>query len=355
MLLKLDRSDLIDAHLDAQGAAEAADLKYVCDDRPGISRRRFGRGFAYYDSRGRRIRDADEIGRIKKLAIPPAYRDVWICPDPLGHLQATGRDDRGRKQYRYHKRWSQLRDRAKFARLVAFAGALPRLRRTLRRHLRLRGLPREKVLAACVTLLDKALMRVGNDDYAKHNNSYGATTLQDDHASFEPGGVLRFEYNGKHGIEREVSVKDSQLARIIKQCQDLPGQELLQYVDQHGAVMDIGSGDVNDYLRQYAGPNITAKDFRTWHATVLAATALRDEAPAAGKSARNKQILAAVDQVAGQLGNTRAICRKCYVHPLTLETFDAGDLKARMKIASAIRGLSADEAATLKLLKSTKK
>jgi DNA topoisomerase-1 len=351
MLLKLDRRRLAKAHIDPECAADAAELAYVSDEQPGITRRRVGKGFIYFDARRRRITDDETIDRINRLAIPPAYKDVWICPDPHGHLQATGRDDRGRKQYRYHQRWAHVRDRAKFAKLIAFAEALPKLRRTLQRHLKLRGLPREKVLAACVMLLDRTYLRVGNDDYAKHNDSYGLTTLQDDHASFGRGGVVRLEYNGKHGIEREVELKDSRLAKIIKQCQDLPGQELLQYVDDAGNVIDIGSADVNDYLREHAGSDITAKDFRTWHATVLAATALRDEAPAEAKTARKKQILAAVDAVAQQLGNTRAICRKCYIHPITLEAFDAGDLKRRMHRAPAIPGLSKDESATLKLLK----
>jgi DNA topoisomerase-1 len=351
MLLKLDRRRLAKAHIDPECAADAADLVHVSDDTPGITRRRVGKGFIYFDPRRRRITDDETIDRINRLAIPPAYKDVWICPDPHGHLQATGRDARGRKQYRYHERWGHVRDRAKFAKLIAFAEALPKLRRTLRRHLRAKGLPREKVLAACVTLLDRMYLRVGNDDYAKHNDSYGLTTLQDDHASFGRGGVVRLEYNGKHGIEREVELKDSRLAKIIKQCQDLPGQELLQYVDDAGNVIDIGSADVNDYLREHAGGDITAKDFRTWHATVLAAVALRDEVPAEAKTARKKQILAAVDAVAEQLGNTRAICRKCYIHPITMESFDAGDLKRRMRRAPSIPGLSKDEAATLKLLK----
>ena len=338
--------------MDPQCAAEAADLKYVSDDSPGLTRKGFGKGFAYYKADGAKVTDKKTIDRINSLAIPPAYTDVWICPDPTGHLQATGRDDRGRKQYRYHDRWSEVRDAAKFEKMLDFAGVLPSLRRRVNRDLRLDGLPRDKVLAACVKLLDKLYLRVGNDDYAKHNDSYGLTTLQDGHAAFGKNGRVRFEFSGKHGVEQEVELHDSRLAKIVKQCQDLPGQELLQYLDDAGNVHDVGSDDVNDYLRQHAGPDITAKDFRTWHATVLAATALRDEEPARSKTARNKQIVAAVDSVAAALGNTRAVCRKCYIHPAAMDSFDAGELQKRMADPPSVRGLSKDEAATLKLLKS---
>ena len=350
-LKRIKPSKLPDIARDPECAAEAADLVYVSDETPGITRRKFGKGFAYYGPDGKKITAQKVIDRINALAIPPAYRDVWICPSPLGHLQATGRDDRGRKQYRYHDRWAEVRDTAKFAKLITFAQSLPKLRRTLNRHLREQGLGREKVLAACVKLLDKLYLRVGNEDYARQNDSYGLTTLQDDHAEFGRGGVLRLEFNGKHGIEREAELKDSRLAKVVKQCQDLPGQELLQYIDDEGHVVDIGSGDVNDYLREYAGLDVTAKDFRTWHATVLAAIALRDEEPAESKAARNRQIVAAIDQVAQSLGNTRAVCRKCYIHPLALETFDACELRKRMERAASVRGLNQDEAATLKLLK----
>lgn len=336
---------------DPECAADAAGLRYVSDASPGITRRRFGKGFAYYGLDGKKVTAKKEIARINAMAIPPAYIEVWICPHADGHLQATGRDDRGRKQYRYHEQWGEVRDQAKFAKLVTFAENLPKLRRTVNRHLREKGLGRQKVLAACVKLLDKLYIRIGNDEYANQNDSYGLTTLQDEHAEFERGGVVRLEFAGKHGIEREARLKDSRLARIIKQCQDLPGQELLQYVDEAGEVVDIGSSDVNDYLREHAGPDITAKDFRTWHATVLAASALRDEEPAASKTARNRQMLAAVDSVAKQLGNTRAICRKCYIHPITLETFGTGELAKRLKDPPAVRGLTQDEAAALQLLK----
>ena len=236
--------------------------------------------------------------------------------------------------------------------MIDFAAMLPSLRRRINRDLRLDGLPRDKVLAACVKLLDKLFLRVGNDDYAKQNDSYGLTTLQDEHADFPKKNVVRFEFVGKHGVEQEVEVQDGRLAKIVKACQDLPGQELLQYVDDAGGVHDVGSDDVNAYLHDHAAAGITAKDFRTWHATVLAATALRDEEPAESKTARNKQIVAAVDAVAESLGNTRAVCRKCYIHPAAMECFDAGELQKLMAGPPSIRGLSKDEAATLKLLKS---
>ena len=337
---------------DPECAAEAADLKYVSDDSPGITRKGSGKGFAYYLPDGGKLADKKAVARINALAIPPAYRDVWICPDPLGHLQATGRDDRGRKQYRYHDRWAEVRDAAKFGKMIDFAAKLPSLRRRLNRDLKLPGLPRDKVLAACVKILDKLYLRVGNDDYAKQNDSYGLTTLHDEHASFGKNGRIRFAFVGKHGVEQEAELRDGRLAEIVKRCQDLPGQELLQYLDEAGGVHDVGSEDVNAYLHEHAGTGITAKDFRTWHATVLAATALRDEEPAESKTARNKQIVAAVDNVAASLGNTRAVCRKCYIHPAAMASFDAGELQKLMADPPSVRGLSKDEAATLKLLES---
>ena len=342
---------LAKVHADPLCAADAADLVYTSDDAPGITRRKRGRGFVYFDPSGERLTRGAELKRIAALAVPPAYTDVWICSSPNGHLQATGRDDRGRKQYRYHERWSQVRDAAKFEKMVQFAAALPKLRATVNRHLRDRGLGREKVLAACVKLLDRLFIRVGNDEYTKSNKSHGLTTLRDKHATFGRGGIVRFGFTGKHGVAREVELHDSGLARIVKQCQDLPGQELLQYVDDSGNVVDVTSGDVNAYLAEHAGQGITAKDFRTWHATVLAATALRDEQPADSKTGRNKQILAAVDRVAASLGNTRAVCRRCYIHPVAMDSFDLGELQGRMTGAPTARGLSGDEAATLALLR----
>ena len=350
MLTPDDLKALRQAHADPEAAAEAADLVYVSDDAPGITRRRFGKGFAYYSPKGDKIEDGATVERLKSLAVPPAYEDVWICPDPRGHLQATGRDDRGRKQYRYHEEWAQVRDQAKFAKLPDFARRLASLRRRVRRDLKLDGLPRDKVLAACVKLLDTTFMRVGNADYAEQNDSYGLTTLQDGHAEFGRGGLVRFEFDAKHGIHREIELRDSRLAKIVRQCQDLPGQELLQYLDEGGSVRDVGSGDVNAYVHEHAGDAFTAKDFRTWHATVLAAGELRGEEPATSATARNKQVVAAIDAVAAILGNTRAVCRKCYVDPRVTEAFESGDLAAMMDAAKPVRELTKDESATLAVL-----
>ena len=341
---------LANIHIDPQCAAEAADLVYVTDDEPGISRRRFGKGFAYYLPGGKKIGPGRHRDRIDALAVPPAYEDVWICVNPLGHLQATGRDDRGRKQYRYHDRWAEVRDRAKFAKLRLFGDRLPSIRRRVRKDLKATGLPREKVLAACIRLLDQTHIRIGNADYAKQNNSFGLTTLQDGHATFHRGTV-RFEFRAKHGIEVELEVRDSQLARIVKQCQDLPGQELLQYLDDVGNVVDIGSSDVNDYLHEITGEHVTAKDFRTWHASVLGLGLLRKVEPAESKTAINKQIVAVIDEVATSLGNTRAVCRKCYVHPGVVETFEQGKLaEVFKKTPKTIRELSKDECALMHFL-----
>ena len=337
------------AHHDPKCAAEAADLAYVSSDSPGITRRKFGKGFAYYKPNGKKIASKKEIERLNALAIPPAYRDVWICPDPTGHLQAVGVDDRGRKQYRYHERWGEVRNRAKFSKLAEFARVLPKLRRTTNRHLRLDGLPRERVLAACVKLLDKLYLRVGNADYAEANGSYGLTTLQDDHATFD-GGTVRLEFTAKHGVERDVKLRDSRLARVIKASQDLEGDELLQYLDEAGNVRDIDSSDVNDYLHQFAGASFSAKDFRTWHATVLAVNALCDETPAGSKTAINKQVVAAIDEVSDALGNTRAVCRKCYVDPRVTDAFEAGEMAGRIAKAKPVRGLSKREWQTLAVL-----
>ena len=336
---------------DAQCAAEAADLVYVSREGPGITRRRFGKGFAYYKPSGSKIEDPKEIERLNAMAIPPAYRDVWICPKKNGHLQAVGIDDRGRLQYRYHERWAQVRDRAKFDKLADFARGLPSLRRTIRRDLKLSGLPRQKVLAACVKLLDKTYMRIGNADYATANDSYGLTTLQDGHAEFAKGTV-RFEFKAKHGILREIQLKDSLMAQVVKACQDLPGQELLQYLDEDGTVRDIGSGDVNGHIHGLLGDDFSAKTFRTWHATVLAAKELQGVELASSKTAINKQVVAAIDAVAGHLGNTRAVCRKCYVDPRVTDAFENGTLDDCFESGKKVRGLTLAESATLCLLES---
>ncbi len=324
-------------------------MRYVLDGEPGITRRRFGRGFAFYLPTGDKLPRGDLLDRVRGLAVPPAYEDVWICPDDAGHLQATGRDDRGRKQYRYHEQWDVVRGLAKFAKLSAFARTLPRLRRTVARDLRRTKLPRRKVLAACVRLLDATFIRVGNAQYATENGSFGLTTLQDDHAEFGRG-VVRFAFTGKGGLEREIEVADAKLAKIVKQCRDLPGQELLQYLEPDGTVRDIGSGDVNAYLHDIAGDEFTAKDFRTWHGTVLAATHLSAVEPASSKTARNRQFLTSIDHAAERLGNTRAVCRKNYVDPRVEAAFEADTLIDLFSAAKKVRGLSRDESSTLHLL-----
>jgi DNA topoisomerase-1 len=296
-------------------------LRHSTDARPGISRRRAGKGFSYVDADGRRIRDEETLGRIRSLAIPPAWEDVWICPDPLGHLQATGRDARGRKVYRYHPRFRARRESAKYERLVAFARALPAIRRRVDADLRRQGLPREKVLAAVVRLLELTLIRVGNDEYARLNRSFGLTTLKDRHATVR-GTSIRFRFRGKSGVTHEVGLRDRRLATIVGRCRDLPGQELFQYLDEHGEPVDVASDDVNEYLRSIDGAaDVTAKDFRTWAGTVLAYRALRalDEPETATQAKHN--VVSAIRDTADRLGNTSAVCRASYVHPVVVEAY----------------------------------
>jgi len=362
-------------------SAKLAGLRYVADDRPGIRRRRRGSGFSYLNPGGRPLRDRGERRRIEALAIPPAWTDVWICPLANGHLQATGRDARGRKQYRYHPDWRAVRDETKFGRMIAFGEALPRLRAHVESDLARPGLPREKVLAAVVRLLETTLIRVGNEEYARDNGSFGLTTLRSRHVAVS-GATLRFRFRGKSGKEASVSIADRRLARVVRACRELPGQELFQYLDESGERQVVGSADVNDYLRAAAGEDFTAKDFRTWGGTVLALSALlgcvagngpprgdaesvEDErggggangAGAPGASVRqdldrqardaNRRVVEAVKRVAEQLGNRPATCRKYYVHPAVIAAFLEGRLNARGRR----RGLPALEARTLALLR----
>jgi DNA topoisomerase-1 len=306
--------------IDDRASARAAGLRYSTDARPGISRRRAGRGFAYRRSDGTPVSDAETKGRIRGLAIPPAWTDVWICPYPAGHIQATGRDARGRKQYRYHSRWSSHRGEAKFERLVDFARVLPRIRKRCDTDLASRGLSREKVLAAIVRLLEMTLIRVGNDEYARLNRSFGLTTLRTRHAQVD-GTAIRFRFRGKSGQQHEVGLHDRRLAAIVRRCQDLPGQELFQYLDADGEPHDVASEDVNDYLREISGADITAKDFRTWAGTVLAYRALRALAPGTDERAARHNVVEAVKLTAGRLGNTPAVARRSYVHPAILEAY----------------------------------
>jgi DNA topoisomerase-1 len=306
-------------------AAQVAGLRYVSDIMPGIRRKKAGTGFSYVGTDGKTIRDAKELARIRSLAIPPAYTDVWICPIPNGHIQATGRDARGRKQYRYHPKWRETRDETKFGRMLAFSQVLPGIRGRVERDLALPGLPREKVLATVVRLLECTSIRVGNDEYAKANRSFGLTTLRDRHVEVS-GSSLRFEFRGKSGKTHLVELSDRRLARIVQRCQALPGEDLFQYVDGDGVRQTIGSGDVNDYLRAISGEEFTAKDFRTWAGTNLAVAALVEAGKWTSQRQAKSNVLRAIDSVAEQLNNTRAVCRKYYVHPAVFEAYLAGTL-----------------------------
>ena len=316
---------------DALSSADDAGLLYVTDEIPGIRRRRCGRGFTYAGPDGERITDDDELDRIRAIVIPPAWDDVWICPVADGHVLAVGRDARGRKQYRYHPRWREVRDATKFAELHTFGAELPELRQRIEADLRKRGLPREKVVALVVRLLDETLIRVGNDEYADANESYGLTTLRNDHV--EVGATtVRFGFVGKGGTEREVALRDRRLARIVRECHELGGQELFVYVGEEGQVAGIGSQDVNDYLRAICGRDTTAKVFRTWGGTVLAAEALvalglpDGGTNGAGAKEVERNVLEAIDRSAHTLGNTRAVCRASYVHPDVLDAYRSGQL-----------------------------
>lgn len=347
---KADTSDVVaplsDTISDALAAARAAKLVYVQDEWPGIHRKRVGTGFSYTDSDGKLLRDPVQRARIRSLAIPPAYEDVWICPDPDGHLQATGRDARGRKQYRYHPRWREIRDANKYEEMIEFGRLLPKLRACIARDMAQRGLSREKVLATIVELLQTTLIRIGNDDYAKENKSYGLTTLRTRHVAIE-GGTLRFEFKGKSGKVWKLKLHDRRIARIVKACHDLPGQDLFQYFDEDGKRRGISSSDVNAYLREISGHDITAKHFRTWAGTLLAATALSKCESASSMTARKKNIKAAIEEVAKRLGNTPTICRKCYVHPEVLTAYLDGEHMAddtlEARDADALDGLRSEE------------
>ena len=331
-------------------AAKEIGLRYSSDDRPGIRRRRRGRGFQYLDPDGRTITDGAERARIDALAIPPAWTDVWICPWPNGHLQATGRDARRRKQYRYHPRWREVRDEDKYERILDFGKALPEIRTHVEHDLSLPGLPRPKVLATVVRLLETTLIRVGNEEYARTNKSFGLTTLRDRHVKVD-GSQLRFKFKGKSGKTHSISVRDRRLAHIVRRCQELPGQDLFEYVDDDGARHLIDSSDINEYLQEISGDDFTAKDFRTWAGTTLAATTLQEMEPADTLTARKHNVVEAIKEVAGRLGNTPAICRKCYIHPQIMEAYLDGTLAEGLKGRSNGSGLPSEEAAVLRLLR----
>ena len=343
------------AIVEPKEAAAAAGLRYVHDDRPGITRHAVGKSFAYRAPDGTKVRDAAALARIRALAIPPAYTDVWICPHADGHIQATGRDAKGRKQYRYHARWHEVREQTKYERLVEFAAVLPAIRARVAQDLGRKGLVREKVLATVVRLLETTLIRVGNDEYASSNGSYGLTTLENGHADVE-GKRVAFRFRGKSGKDWEVDVKDARVAKVVRECQDLPGQELFAYEDDDGAVHDVGSADVNAYLREISGTDITAKDFRTWSGTVMAALALREFEAVDTAAIAKKNVRAAIENVAARLGNTPTVCRKAYVHPDILEGYLGGKLvleiteQAEQELRDELPRLKPEEAAVLALL-----
>jgi len=336
--------------------ARAAGLRYVSDEMPGLTRRRAGKSFSYRDTEGRPIRDKAVLARLKSLAIPPAWTDVWLCAHPNGHIQATGRDSKGRKQYRYHPEWRSARDATKYQHVMEFARCLPALRTQVAEDMARPGLGREKVLATIVHLLDTTLIRVGNEDYAQSNGSYGLTTLKNRHVDVR-GGELRFAFRGKSGKDWRLSIRDRRVARVVRACQELPGQSLFQYVDDEGERRGIDSADVNEYLRDATGRDVTAKDFRTWAGTVLAALALAEFERFDSQAAAKRNVKAAIERTASRLGNTPTICRKCYVHPEVLESYMDGSLLVHMReeveaeLREDLPKLKPEEAAVLAFLR----
>lgn len=341
--------------IDPLESAKQAGLRYVSDIKPGIRRKRAGKQFIYLDLDGHRIKDPDELERFASLAIPPAWTDVWISPVPLGHIQATGRDDRHRKQYRYHPLWHKVRDETKYGRMMTFGAALPRIRQRVASDLRLPGLPRQKVLATVVRLLERTQIRVGNEEYAQKNGSFGLTTMRDRHVAIDKQ-TLHFGFRGKSGVYHEIDLADPRLARVVKKCRDLPGQDLFQYLDEDGKPQSIESADVNAYLREIAGEEFTAKDFRTWAGTVLAALALREFEAFDSETQAKKNVVQAIERVAERLGNTPSVCRKCYVHPEIIDSYLDGSMLATLKqraeqeMTRSLDELRPEEAAVLALL-----
>ena len=341
---------------DPKESAILAGLRYVSDESPGITRKPKGTKFAYYNGNGKRIRDPAELKRIRSLVIPPAWERVWICPRANGHLQVTGIDAKGRKQYKYHPSWRAVRDEAKFEKLLSFAETLPKIRAQVDEDIRRPNLTREKVLATVVRLLEVSLIRIGNEEYAKENRSFGLTTMRNRHAEVD-GSIVRFQFRGKSGKRHLVEVSDRRLARVVRKCQDLPGQQLFEYLDPTGEVIPIASEDVNDYLQTISGQPFTAKDFRTWAGTVLAAIALGKMEEVDSQAMAKRNVVTAIEAVAGMLGNTVAICRKCYIHPAITASYLDGTLartlrvKADSQIAHHLPELKPEEAAVLALLR----
>jgi DNA topoisomerase-1 len=329
-----------------------AGLRHADETKPGYTRKREKNGFVYFDVNGKRIVDADEIQRINALAVPPAYEDVWICADPRGHLQATGRDARGRKQYRYHPRWRETRDADKYERMAEFGRTLPKIRARVARDLRLPGMPVDKVVATIVQLLDTTLVRIGSAEYARDNQSYGLTTLRKKHVKIE-AGQLRFRFRGKSGIEHDVTIDNPRIKRIVRRCAELPGHDLFQYLDEDGARHTVGSADINDYLRRASGADFTAKDYRTWAGSVYALAALRRLMCESAAQARS-HLVATVKDVAALLRNTPAVCRRCYIHPAIIRAFEADELQS-LALRPSRRGLKVDEVALVTLLAQAEK
>lgn len=336
--------------MDPVESAKAARLRYVTDEMPGIRREKQGEHFAYFAVDGSKVEDEKELARIKALAVPPAYSEVWICPIANGHIQATARDARGRKQYRYHKRWRETRDENKYDRMIAFAQNLPKMRKRIESDLGLPGLPREKVLATIVQLLETTAIRVGNDEYARENNSFGLTTLRNKHAKVE-GSTVRFSFRGKSGVRHALDLRDRRLAKIVRQCQDLPGQQLFEYLEDDGTTRAIDSSDVNEYIRDLSGEDFSAKDFRTWVGTVTCAMLLAsDPADEETPTDRKQRVIAAIKDVAKRLGNTPAICRKCYVHPAIVEAYLEAGVLAPARAPRSRDGFTDEDLFVLTLL-----
>ncbi|MDB5214394.1 MAG: topoisomerase [Myxococcaceae bacterium] len=337
-------------------SAKAAHCRYVDDSGPGIRRVKAGKGWKLVSPQGKPIRDREILARVKSLVIPPAWTDVWICPDVDGHIQATGRDARGRKQYRYHWRFREVREETKYERMMEFAEALPAIRAKVDEDLGKPGLTREKVLATVVRLLEITLIRIGNEEYARENGSFGLTTMRTRHVDIS-GSSIEFHFRGKSGKDHAVKVQDRRLARVVQRCNDLPGEVLFQYVDEEGQRHAVESSDVNEYLRQITGAELTAKDFRTWAGTVLAAQALKELAAFDTKAAAKKNIVEAVKNVSSRLGNTPSVCRKCYVHPQIFDAYLDGHLaatlqqRAEKELRESLPSLSSEEAAVLMLLR----
>ena len=347
------RKKLREVITDPVDSAKMAGLRYVTDAQPGIHRRRRGKGFQYVDAENKAVRDRDTLARIKSLVVPPAWSDVWICQNPKGHLQVTGRDARGRKQSRYHPRWREVRDETKYERMAIFGAILPAIRERVEQDLGLPGLPRQKVLATVVRLMEATLIRVGNEEYARENHSYGLTTMRNKHVEVEGANVI-FKFQGKSGVRHTVDIRDRRIAKIVQRCQDIPGYELFQYVDKEGDHHTIDSVDVNEYLREVAGQDFTAKDFRTWAGTVLACTMLQEFEAFESQTQAKRNVVQAIKDVAARLGNTPSVCRKCYVHPAVLDTYFSGAMiktvKQRVEQEPAPHALRHEEETLLQLL-----